>query len=208
MLQLNPAALPRKQDSAPAQPQHPAPPGYDQVGTWKSLMIAAAQLGGAAPDVNQIISDAEDKLTSLGFPDRGVIVHMVFDRSVVPSGGLLYRTAVQGTAAPRVELIEAMGYILKDGKIAYTDDGSPIGKAYRFLEEWSDDALVNGEIEGQVAMSASRNGSILFMDDTMAAFGVRWLKRDKKPESVAKLIRGFEGRGIAKVLAIDIQKMP
>jgi hypothetical protein len=129
------------------------------------------------------------------------IVHLVFDRSIVPSGGVLSSAVknLKGGELP-IERMKAMGYAVEDGKIA-TADNSPVGPAYQVIDYWGGGKQHRRwHLASPVELDANRHGDPLFMDENMIAFGATWKDSEKSEEAFLSLMNlftdGVNGDGI------------
>jgi hypothetical protein len=184
---------------------------YDQTKTWRELMNRANAVGANPPDITELALSAAAGLTPL-LKDKEVstIIHLVFNKNVVPQGGILYNaTMTNGKMGPNPDQLASLGYELKDGKVEMVDE-VPVGPAYGVLNYWGGDKQhKRWHMSEPVTIDPSRNGDMFFMDDNMIAFGVKWKDGDRVEESLLELLGLFErGVGgtehIAQPLVIEI----
>jgi hypothetical protein len=163
---------------------------YDQTATWKALVKEAEARAAEPPSpVSLVASVAIPKFD--GKPISS-IVHLVFDRKVVPEGGVLSMAAQQdGELAMSPEHLEAMGYVFEESKIKVVDH-TPIGQAYQVLEYWGGDRQhKRWHLAEAITIDPSRKGDPFFMDDQLVAFGAIWKDGDRIEEGLLELLEFF-----------------
>ena len=140
------------------------------------------------------------------------IVHVVFDRDIVPSGGVLYRaTMLDGRTQTNPEQLEAMGYAVKDGAVLTIAD-VPVGRAYTAVEYWGGGKQhKRWHLAEPAIIEPSRNGNPFFMDESMLAFGATWRDLERVEEALLGLLESFaagvgkeKGKPIAVPLALEL----
>jgi hypothetical protein len=202
--------------SASPPPQEKLPGKYDQMKTWRSLIEKANACHGQPPETPALAFDLTKQLQHywkmLG-SEGGLktIVHLVFDRTIVPSGGALYMAAMSnGISGPKdAAYFEARGYLVEDGRVRVSDD-VPIGPAFGALEYWGGAKQhKRWHLSEPIALNPSRNGNPFFMDDNMLAFGATWKDAEKSDEAFISLFEmlcsGVKGDGpIARPIVAEI----
>ena len=201
--------------SAPSTPsltfRTPTPTKYEPVSFWKRIIACAEAIRGTPPGSTALVENAAATLNDLarqtkeGLPTR-TIVHLVFDRSVVPSGGVLHKAAVlEGRVPMDTQRLEALGYALENGKVAEVD-GFPVGRAFGAIDYWGGEKQhKRWHLATRVEIDPSRGGNPLFMDDNLVAIGVDWQDISKAREALYTLCEVFE-QGVKKdgVIAIPL----
>ena len=137
-----------------------APKKYDQTKVWRELVQRAREVGGDPPDISNVALAAADgirpffKTTPLS-----TIVHIVFDKNVVPQGGILYQAAqFDGRMKNTSDQLEALGYSMEDGKVKLVDD-MPVGPVYGAIEYWGGEKQhPRWHLVRPVTINPSRNG--------------------------------------------------
>ena len=189
---------------------------YDQVKTWRVLIEKANAIQAQPPEPAAVAfalgKQLEHLMNTVGSANGlKTIVHMVFDRKIVPDGGALYMAAMSnGNAGPKdMNYFEARGYLVEDGKVRVSND-IPVGKVYGVLEYWGGEKQHRRwHMAEPATINASRNGDPFFMDDNMLAFGVAWKDFSKSDEAFMQLFEmfcsGVRGDGIvARPLVAEI----
>jgi len=190
-----------------------ARPGkYDQTKIWKGLIEQANACGGQPPDISALAFGLAQRIAPSfdGSPLR-TIVHVAFDRKIVPEGGALYQAAMSnGRLGPTdMGYFRARGYLIEDDKVRVVGD-MPVGAVYGAVDYWGGDKQhKRWRLAGPVVLNASRNGDPFFMDETMLAFGATWTDGSKVGEALLQLFEtlssGVGGSGsIARPLAAEI----
>jgi len=177
---------------------------YDQTSIWKQLTASAAQIEASPPQPAILGMKAAREVDGLlrTVPDRPLetVVHLVFDRSIVPSGGALASVVMGASKGIDIERMRAMGYAVEDGKIA-TSGETPIGPAFKVIDYWGGSKqFKRWHLKAPVLLEASRNGDPFFMDENMIAFGASWSDAAKAEEAFIGLMdlfaEGVNGQGI------------
>jgi len=185
---------------------------YDQDETWKQLQALANELRAEPPDHATIVYHAIAK-SGASWPGA-TIVHIVFDRSIVPRGGVLHQAALlEGRASPNLGRLAAMGYAVVEDKVLVVND-VPVGPAYQVLDYWGGEKQHRRwHLEEPIAIETSRHGNPYFMDENMIAFGAKWGDGDHATEGLIELLglfsRGIHGAGIVGIpLAMKLVPLP
>lgn len=195
------------------------PPGkYDQAKTWRRLVEQANACNGEPPDITALAFGLAKQIEGMAVsrPDneRGsplrTIVHVAFDRKIVPEGGAVYMAARSGGAVGPQDLsyFESRGYLVEDGKVRVSED-IPVGAVFGALEYWGGEKQHRRwHMSEPIKVNASRNGDPLFMDEHMLAFSVHWKDTTKVGEAFLQLFEtlqsGVRGGGsIAKPLVVE-----
>jgi hypothetical protein len=163
---------------------------YDQTRTWKRLMKLASERRDATPDPRHLVEETMSALPSEA--PYNAIVHLVFDRNVVPQGGALYSLALSDGQQPmRPEHLRALGYVVEDDKVWSVDD-CPVGQAYQVLDYWGGlKQHRRWHLLEPATLSPARNGDPFFMDENMVAFGARWSDLQMYREALDRLLELF-----------------
>lgn len=187
-------------------------PKYDQTKIWKELVaLADSHRASPPPPESLVIPITETSRSAFkeGGPVRSVI-HFVFDRPVVPQGGVLQRAALtDGAVSAGPEKLALSGYLVEDGKIKMVDD-VPIGVAYQVIDYWGGERQYKRwHLSKPVSINPSRHGDPYFMDDNLVAFGATWNDDDKLEDAMLELVglfvRGIKNNGeIAIPLALGM----
>jgi hypothetical protein len=185
---------------------------YDPVKTWRFLLERANACQGNPPDTVALASQLADQISSMfSSPDPvKTIIHVAFDRKIVPEGGALYMaTMSNGQGGPRdLNYFKIRGYLIDDDKVRVQDD-VPVGVTYGALDYWGGAKQhPRWHMAEPIKLNASRNGEPYFMDENMLAFGVTWKDSSRVGESFAQLFEtlkfGIKGGGsIAIPLAVE-----
>lgn len=181
---------------------------YDQTATWKRLIARANEVKSTPPRVDALVLGTMEHF--VGEPLASTIVHVVFDRNIVPSGGVLYRAMMlDGRTKTSPEHLSAMGYAVED-RIVKTVNDVPVGPIYGVLEYWGGERQhKRWHLAEPVTIEPSRNGDPLFMDENMLAFGTRWRNFDRMQSSLIDLLTLFAeglkgGQPIGQPLALEL----
>jgi hypothetical protein len=110
---------------------------YDQVKTWRVLIEKAQAIQADPPDVVALAMEMGrqlDHLVKTMSSEKGLrtIVHMVFDRKIVPDGGALYMAAMSdGRAGPQdPSYFKSRGYLVEDDRVVVSSQAaSPVASA-------------------------------------------------------------------------------
>lgn len=195
------------------------PATYDQTKVWLDLVERASKVQPG---------QTHGELVDLAFRrfvagknagdlvNFSTVVHMVFDRVIVPQGGILYSALRVGTtinaqgSTPSLEQLETMGYLISDGKVVEVE-GIPVSRAYGALQYWGGDKQYRRwHLANPITVNPSRNGNPFFMDAEMVAFGAKWTDLQKMKDGLIALLQLFaEGVGgekkiIANAVAVEI----
>lgn len=149
---------------------------YDQDAVWRTILADVNSLCGAAPQVDSIVDSTILEIGALRWTDNtlSTIVHIGFDRQIVPVGGVLYRAAIlEGRMKLRPESLGVSGYVVEGDKIQMDGD-CPVGPVYIAIRDWGEHMARMECFASPVELNPGRNGNPFFMDESMAAFGVRW----------------------------------
>ncbi len=184
---------------APDATPPPTAKRYDQVVIWKDLVAVAKDRAakGSLPTLPDLIEPAVAALLAASDPTVNVdglktTVHLVFDRQIVPQGGLLHQAMLADGKTPvRPEQLAAMGYLVLNGKVVQVD-GVPVSPAYGVIEYWGGDKqFKRWHLARPVTQNPSRNGDPLFMDEEMIAFEAVWRDMSKIGEAMHNLLSTF-----------------
>lgn len=178
-----------------------AAPAYDQELTWRSILGSspgpiAEQIAAAAVVLGNLVRDAAGaKVTTL--------VHLLFDKSVTPSGGLLSSmvSSLGKLEAPITPArLALMGYAIgSDGKVVTVDD-VPVGPIYNLLQYWGGEKQhKRWHLVEPISISPSPNDKTAFMDGRMVAFGATWKDAEVFTAAMEELYR---------LLVVGTDKMP
>ena len=177
---------------------------YDQTSIWTELTNKAALSQATPPQPSSLGMKAGREVTAALSNAKGdpvdTIVHLVFDRQIVPSGGAMASVVTGGAKDLNIERMKAMGYAIEDGKVM-TSDQMPLGEAYRIIDYWGGaKQFKRWHLNKPVTLEASRNGDPFFMDENMIAFGATWSDAAKAEEAFMGLMdlfsEGVNGGGI------------
>jgi len=155
-----------------------APGKYDQTKTWRAILEQANARQGDAPDSILLATKLADQIApmlSSGDPVK-TIIHLAFDRKIVPEGGALYMAAMSnGQGGPTdLNYFRLRGYLIEDDKVRVQDD-VPVGAAYGVLDYWGGAKQhPRWHLACPIQLNASRMGDPFFMDESMVAFGATW----------------------------------
>ena len=182
----------------------PAPrKGYSQDEIWKSILEEAELV--PTPPPAEALAESVLPQEAVTYPLRSTI-HILFDRSVTPSGGIIQQ-AVLSEGKMRVDerILAGHGYIIEDGKVAL-HDGVPMGIFCQVLEYWAGERQHRRwHMSEPVSFSPSRNSSPYFMDERMVAFGVVWSDDVKIKEAITELLflcENFGTKMIGKAVVV------
>jgi hypothetical protein len=185
--------------------------GYQDV-CWKKMRERAALLVAADPNV---IIDRAIETRRPNRQDGSIVVHVMFDKRIVPVGDVLWsdmrlRT---GTTAPptstlQEEKLVAMGYVVTTGpndkRGIKTVDDCPIGPLYDILMYWVAGTPENTHYKRwhmgkPIVVSPRRNACPEFMDENMVAFTAFYDDGEKIRDSLVQLsqycVNGIPTRG-------------
>jgi len=198
----------------PGVPVAPAPvPKYDQDAIWKRLVARASEVRGNPPRTDALVQGAMEELGGVHKFPLSTVVHIAFDRSVVPTGGVLYRaTMLNGRMNITGEKLTAMGYVV-EGDAVKTVSDIPVGPAFLAIDYWGGEKQHRRwHLHEPVSIDPSRNGNPLFMDENMVAFGAKWRDLLKASDGLIALldsfVHGVKGSGdpIAVPLALEVSR--
>lgn len=204
----------RTATSSPTTSPLPPPGPYVQEAIWRRLVSKARSLAGK-PTLAELVDDAILPLLSTydwfkAANNAPMIVHLVFDQSVIPNGGMaLLAAKSEGQAPLSAEQFQSNGYLVVDGKVAHVD-GMPVGECYGAIQYWGGEKqFKRWHMTRPVEVEPSRNGNPFFMDAEMVAFGVFWRDPDKIREAMMTLLstftQGVKGdKPIANPLVLEI----
>lgn len=175
--------------TAPASPKTQGE--YDQVKIWKELLAEANATKATPPALMGLLDNELGPEGSFDGPFTS-LVHLAFDREIVPLGGVLYKaTLVEGRTAMDDKRLEAMGYAVRDGHVVTIDD-VPVGKAYTIIDYWGGEKQhKRWHMERPVILEASRNGDPFFMDENMICFGAKWSDASQLEKALLELLELF-----------------
>lgn len=177
---------------------------YDQTSVWTDLTNKAALNQATPPQPSALGMKIGREVAAVvgANPKKPVqtIVHLVFDRPIVPSGGALAAVVVGNAKDLDLGRMKAMGYAIEDGKVM-TSGEMPLGQAYKIIDYWGGEKQFRRwHLDSPVLLEASRNGDPFFMDENMIAFGATWNDPDKAEEAFMGLMdlftEGVNGEGI------------
>ena len=185
---------------------------YDQTKTWRKLIERANACHGEPPDIAALAFDLTKQIEPMFAPPGPLrtIIHVAFDRKVVPEGGALYMAAMSnGQAGPQsLDYFKLRGYLVEDDKVQLADD-VPVGAVYGALDYWGGAKQhPRWHLAEPIKLNASRLGDPYFMDETMLAFGAAWKDTARVSEAFITLFEilssGVKGDGsLAKPLAVE-----
>jgi len=190
------------QYSMAGAPHAPATTGtvYNQTTMWKALVERARAIEGTPPPLENLVLPIVSQMTAAfaARPDRErdaplrTVVHLVFDRDVVPRGGALhYITMTEGRGAMDLGRLQGMGYAVQDGKVLVVDD-VPVGPAYQLLSYWGGARQhKRWHLEAPCEINPSRNGDPAFMDANMIGFVATWKDTERMTEALLELLEMF-----------------
>lgn len=177
----------------------PAAGPYNQTQTWKAIQERAAALGGSPPAAESLVLPAAAGIraafpigSSGSWAPLKTIVHLAFDRDVVPRGGVLHHITMRmGRTELDTAHLEGMGYAISDGKVVVVGD-VPVGPSYQLLSYWGGDRQhKRWHLEAPCEINPSRNGDPFFMDANMIAFGAVWKDGERAEEALLELLEMF-----------------
>jgi len=188
---------------------------YDQTKTWQELMTRAREIGGNPPDITELAFSVSSGLVAkLKEGNASTIIHIVFDKNIVPEGGILYQAAMlDGQMGSDENQLRGLGYGLTNGKVDIVDE-VPVGPAYGILDYWGGESQHRRwHLAEPVTINPSRNGEKFFMDDNMIAFGAKWKDGERAEEGLLELLGLFEngvggGDHVAKPIALEVVVQP
>lgn len=161
-----------------AQTSAPSPAktnAYDQDEVWREILKKGETV--VIPPAPEVVVD--QALDEFSF-DQGqwparTLIHILFDRSVTPEGGILHAAILsEGKMKVTPKMLSGAGYVVDDDKIVQRN-GVPVGKICRVLDYWAGDRQYRRwGLEEPVSYDPSRSGSSLFMDERMIAISVLW----------------------------------
>ena len=191
-----------------SQPQEARSVSYNQDDIWRAIQSEAQKIS-LPPAAADVADAAVDELGQAEFPLQSV-VHVLFDRSVTPSGGVLHQAVLsEGRMKVDGRMLEAHGYVVEDGKIVL-HDGVPMGAFCQILQYWAGEKQYRRwHMTEPVTFSASRSSSPFFMDERMVAFGAAWTDGSKMKEALTDLLSLCENFGqkvIGKGVLVRITK--
>lgn len=187
---------------------------YDQTKIWIDL-VAQARVLTAPPVLMELVDNALEryrKRIALGVHQQlETNVHIVFDKPIVPNGGLLYQAMqADGKTSPSPASLTALGYLVVDGKVIEAD-GFPVSPAYGALNYWGGEKqFKRWHLTGPITINPSRNGNPFFMDEEMMAFGATWRDLEKMKEAMMNLMMAFaqgvtgDAKPIAQPMVLEI----
>lgn len=178
---------------------------YNQTAIWREIIAEAQTKEASPPSPTELVMNNPHPADS----PSSAIVHLAFDRNVVPDGGILMNAVMtDGRMRADAGRLEAMGYAFTDeGKVLLVDD-LPVGKAYGAIDYWGGQKQYKRwHLDRPVDLDPSRSGDPFFMDENMIAFGAKWKDFEKYEEAIhtllALFITGVRGEGtIAKPVVL------
>jgi len=182
---------------------------YSQDDIWRRLVSRAREVQASPPRSDELVLAAVQRLGAVHKFPLSTIVHVAFDRNIVPTGGVLYRaTMLEGRTQTSPEQLEAMGYAVKDGAVLTVAD-VPVGQAYSAVDYWGGARQhKRWHLAEPVSIEPSRNGDPFFMDENMLAFGARWRDLERVEEGLLGLFEmftgGIQGKGAGSPIAIPL----
>ena len=188
-LETSPAVRPMAQEKI-EEPQRE----YNQLMTWKSMndQLRRLESSGEALETRDPVNDLATPPIASSELRVKTIIHILFDKSIVPAGGALIHALSATATVPRKEALEAAGYLL-DGDKVVTVDEHPVGKAYGVLQYWGGDKQHRRwHMAEPITLNPSRHGE-LFMDENMIAFGAVWSDFDRYQDALRELVQLFKG---------------
>jgi hypothetical protein len=195
--------------SAPSVATLPTGGKYDAVATWKAILLTAEGRHASPPTVDSLVFEA---LENIKPGAKKTIVHIAFDREIVPAGGVLHRAAmVEGRTEMDADRLKKLGYAMDGDGHLITVDEIPVGNIYPILQYWGGaQQHKRWHMKYPIEVNPGRNGDTYFMDNNIAAFGVDWKDTSKMDEAFKDLLHklgGFKGEiaGIPLVLELVTQ---
>lgn len=165
---------------------------YDAVSTWKALLATAADRQTSPPSIDSLVSES---LEGMKPGKKKAIVHIAFDKDVVPRGGVLYRaTLLEGRTDMDIDRLKKLGYAVdKEGHLVIVDD-VPVGNAYQTIMYWGGSKQhKRWHLKYPVEVNPARNGDVYFMDENIIAFGTDWLDTSKMHDAFTVLLESLMG---------------
>lgn len=173
---------------------------YNQTSIWRAITERARAVDATPPSADVLVLPWVARMTAAATarPDasRGsplkTVIHLAFDRDVVPRGGALHQiTMTEGRSPMDLSRLQAMGYAVRDGKVQVVDD-VPVGPAYQLLSYWGGDRQhKRWHLAAPCEINPSRNGDPAFMDANMIGFVATWKDMDKLAEALLELLELF-----------------
>lgn len=205
------AATPARPDATlPAVPVC-APGIYDQSKHWRAL-VAQAESMADPPSTDALVERimSGQPPASSGLP-LSSIVHLVLDREITPSGGVLMQSVLSdGRQGPASDLdrLRRLGYVIENGRVKLVD-GIPVGRAFTALQYWGGERQhKRWHLQEPIQLNPSRHGDPFFMDERYVAFGAVWRDLEHFADAmtglIEKLRQGFDGVPIASPLVVDV----
>jgi len=175
--------------------------GYQDV-CWKKMRERAALLAHASGD--EIVARAVETRRP-NRKDGSIVVHMMFDGAIVPTGGVLYMDMKLRTATgtpPREPFDEAKmrayGYVVIPGPdgnpVIKTVNDCPVGPIYDILMYWAAGTPTNTHyrrwhMTQPIVVNPRRNHCPEFMDENVLAFTAFYEDDANLKESLETLCR-------------------
>jgi len=184
------------------------PVQYNQTLHWKELV-------SIANDIQQ--GKSETRFPDSAFSGGDTVIHMIFDNSVSPQGGLMNSlirsvSATQPSMHQRLspEELSAMGYICDEvGKVIMVED-IPVGGIYALLKYWGGEKQYKRwHMSEPVTVNPARKGDPCFIDETMVAVMAKWKDSERVVtaiETLRKILSGgtkdLSGVGLPRLIDI------
>jgi len=165
---------------------------YDAVSTWKELLGTAQGRQSSPPSVESLVSEA---LAEMKPGKKKAIVHIAFDKEIVPRGGVLYRaTLLEGRTEMDVDRLKKLGYAVdKENHLVVVDD-VPVGQAYQTIMYWGGTRQhKRWHLKYPAEVNPARNGDLYFMDENIVAFGTEWVDTSQMHDALTVLLESFMG---------------
>ena len=177
---------------------------YDQDKVWKQIVTKANMTKGTPPTMISLVNGAMNGLG--GTPQGGfeTIVHLAFDREIVPRGGVLHKvTLLEGRTQMDPKMLEQMGYAVLDSHVVVKND-VPVGPAYLVLDYWGGNRQYKRwHLERPIMLNPSRNGNPDFMDENMIGFVAKWTNSVHTADALLALcelfVTGVRDAGVVAV---------
>ena len=213
------AVYPPSADDEPAPVEQAPPPPvkaraqkYNPEEVWREVLGEAFLAQESKATVDQVLRGSQlaalTRVTEDSSKPIQTIVHIAFDRPIVPVGGALYRSAVSnGRVQDNLARLEQHGYLIEDGKVV-SKDGVPVSPAWRALLYWGGDRQhKRWHMAESIKVNPSRNGTPLFMDENIVAFSAAWKDFDNVFIAFRVLFEtmaDFKGKTIAHPRALRV----
>lgn len=168
---------------------------YKPLPLWKKLVGLGNERLAAPPSTATLVNEALESLPDIPGPPYPVVstmIHLVFDREIVPRGGILHKAALlEGRTKVDIEQLHALGYATLNGQVVLANE-TPVGPAWCALEYWGGEAQYRRwHLAEPITVCPSRNGDPFFMDEAMICFGARWVNVENMSPALLELLELF-----------------